>query len=298
MTLQRLKVLSKVLPLVSDSFGWSVAESYRIQKRPLFGQEVRAVVPDAATWARDCRPGREERLVEDLAAVSHEKALLAFAARYGLLGYSRMHGDQMRQRKEHWTGDPVTWALAHARIVRGLLSTIGFIEYVRSGRFRLDDSSAPRVGEVLAAEFKKAGIRGPVKEGDAEESWFDYITPEGGERKVWVQGWERDPIGGAYVLLTELINPIIRGVHYEFVPRGQNAAAQLGTRLRWNALLEVIYWQLAESLGGEFRQCQQCRRVFPASGRRVHCSPSCTNKWKCKEYRDRKKQKKARRRRK
>jgi hypothetical protein len=290
---------AKMLPLVSPYFGWSVAESYRIEDRPLCGREVRVVVPQTGAWTRVCRPGQEDRLVEDLAAVADEKSLLAFSVRYGLLGFDRLHREEMRQRKEHWAGDPVLWALSHARFVSAILSVTEIINDVRSGRVTLNDDTAPKIAEALAAEFRKAGVKGPLKEAAPEEHLFEYALPgDQGIRRVWVGDWERDPFGGAYTLLTELINPNIRGVHYEFIPRGQNAETELGTRLRWNGLLEVVYWQLAERVGGEFRLCPRCARVFPASGRRKYCSTQCMNIVRCRNYRVRKNQRKRAKRRK
>lgn len=291
---QHFNSLPKVLPMVSPSFGWSVAESYRFENQKVLGRKVRVIVPNSWASSHSCRPGLEPRLLNDFAGVVNEKLLVKFVERYGLLGYGRMHRDQMSDRKEK--GDPVSWVLAHARVVRGLLRILEIMDDVRSKRVPLNGSTP--LARTFESVFKEMDIAGPTQDVQPNSVYFNLVSPEG-ERKVWVSDWKSDPIAGVYVLLTELINPQIRGVHYEFLSssRFERTESKLGVRLRWSALIEVIYWLLAERVGGEFRQCSLCARVFPVSDpREKFCSGSCMNKVRCRNYRARKKSKKQKRR--
>ena len=72
---------------------------------------------------------------------------------------------------------------------------------------------------------------------------------------------------------TQLIGPNVAGIH--IVPQVDNETMQIGTTLRFTALIEVIWWhvlKLAES--PKLRVCQECRSVFaPKRTNQVYCPP-------------------------
>jgi hypothetical protein len=285
-----------------SQFGWLVAPGYRIDDRG----KARVIVP---VWDGVSRPGvrahyrptLEPQLIEDFAAVSDVPSLLAFASRYGLLGYRQLHPVRETGEERH-PGDPVEWSLAHARTVAGVLGVIRLIDAVRNGEMRVDDSSRKAVADVFANEFHRAGIEGPNNDPQPGSVTFSYLRPEnaifgsddGLRSIVWIYDWERDPIGGAYSLLAWLINPGIKDVHYELASSASDSRAsvkplqqtELGIGLAFDALLSVIYLRLAELvMSGEFRHCKECGRVFPAKGKQLFCCPACANRFFSRTYR-------------
>jgi hypothetical protein len=241
--------------------------------------------------------------VEDLGAVHDEASLLAFTKRYGLLGYQKA-----RRSGEILNGDPVHWALAHARIIEGGLGILGIISDVRSGRVRLDGRSSLALARAIEAQFKKMGLSGPVEVPLLPKVHLVKVPPEvlpdenNLASGIGFRDWEHDPIGFAYLVLTKLINLQIKGINYQFDSFDHatpETDRQFGLELCWDALVHVVYWKFAERLDGEFRQCQHCGRVFPMrTGREKYCSMACLNVIKCRNYRARKRQKTRKRRRK
>ena len=85
-----------------------------------------------------------------------------------------------------------------------------------------------------------------------------------------------EPEGAKKLLLsaaTQLIQPNVAGIH--IVPQVDNEAMQVGTTLRFTALIEVIWWhvlKLAES--PKLRICRECRSVFaPRRANQFYCPP-------------------------
>jgi uncharacterized C2H2 Zn-finger protein len=290
------KVSHSVSSEISPSFGWVVAGSYVIERVKLHAGEIRVVTPDwGALGGTTCRPGLKPHLLQDFAACSDEQSLLNFIGRHGLLGFRRMYPSDPDGAS--WKGDPVIWALGHAQIVSGVMRVSEMIRDVRAGRVLLNDKSAKRVADSLAAAFRHIGMKGPNPDPQPFSVTFDFLRPQflGDEEcrsTKWVYDWERDPVGGSYVLLAWLINPMIKGIHYGFSEpepgEWLDPSAKLALDLSFDSLIEVIYWRLAGHLGEGFLRCKRCGRVFPAQGRRLYCSDECLNKSKCKKYRDKK----------
>jgi hypothetical protein len=136
-------------------------------------------------WNGDWRPGvrahyrptLEPQLVEHFAAVGDEESLLAFASRYGLLGYRQLHPARETGEEKH-RGEPVAWSLAHARTVAGALGVLQLIDAVRKGQVRVDDNSRKAVAYAFANEFHRAGIEGPHNDPQPGSVSFSYLSPE------------------------------------------------------------------------------------------------------------------------
>jgi hypothetical protein len=288
-------VTNKTMPLLASQ-GLPVAATYRIETRVLDGSEVRVSIADwQAGVGGDCWPVRERSLVESFAQVTDAKdpaaSLLEFNNRYGLLGYHRLHEVEMHHRNETWQGDPVDWALAHAAIAAGTLRVIEVIDEVREDKRKLTARALPFLLRVLVGEFGKMGLRVKLQREPFPLTVLEWRRPETMMsesyslfEKKFSSRWRNDPIGTAYVVLSWVLNQYIRRVRYEFASLdyerrflGMPAEGpRFGLELRWDTLLEVIYWQLAERLGGaSFRVCLGCGLTFPATGKTIFHSTNC-----------------------
>ena len=104
------------------------------------------------------------------------------------------------------------------------------------------------------------------------------VFPAGSDYFSWhyLDDPQLGPEGTRKLLLsaaTQLIGPNVAGIH--IVPQVDDEAMQVGTTLRFTALIEVIWWhvlKLAES--PKLRVCQECRSVFaPKRTNQVYCPP-------------------------
>jgi len=295
-------VTHKTLPMLA-SYGLPVAGEYRIETRKLDGQKVPVVV---AQWkvpaSDDCWPVYEAHLAEDFARITNEVSLQEFNSRYGLLGYHRLNESEMLRRDETWHGDPVPWALAHARVAAGILDVTAIINDVRAAKKKLDRNSLIGLLRALLCEFGKMGLERVFAVGPSRR-WegFTWTTPESFVSRTKFQlqkrfgsNWGSDPIGTAYYVLAWIINQYIRHVRFEFISldyfaRGfgmTESVPRFGPELRWDAMIQVIYWQLAEQVGGAFQRCLRCGLIFPMrSGKDKYCSPRCSDAMRSKKYR-------------
>jgi len=306
-------VTQKTMPLLA-SHGLTVAAAHRIETHTLDHRKVRIAVADWNSGPqRDCWPLHETRLTEDFARITDEASLLDFNGRYGLLGYDWLHrAAEVLGSSEAWRGDPVCWALAHARVAAGIAGVVEIINDVRSGKV---DLAKPSLVRALFSQFKKIGLESIFTAGRPRR-WegFTWARPEAlvnqsesPLRKRFSANWGQDPIGTAYFVLAWVLNQYVQTVRFEFASLdfaarffGMEKAGppRFGPELRWNALLQVIYWQLAEDVGGAFRQCRRCGRVFPMrTGKDEFCDPRCGAASRSKRYRDRKKAKRRSRKR-
>ena len=104
------------------------------------------------------------------------------------------------------------------------------------------------------------------------------VFPAGSDYFSWhyLDDPQLGPEGTRKLLLaaaTQLIGPNVAGIH--IIPQVDDEAMQVGTTLRFTALIEVIWWhvlKLAES--PKLRVCQECRSVFaPKRTNQVYCPP-------------------------
>lgn len=274
--------------------GIPVAGAYRVDKRVLDGSEVEVVIADWQVEGKgDCWPVREENLAEDFAQVTDVESLLEFNSRYGLLGYHRLHEVEMLHRNETWQGDPVLWALAHAAIARGTLRIIEIINEVREDERKLTARALPYLLRTFFSEFEKMRLSVKLQREPFLLTVLEWRRPETMMsesyslfHKKFSSRWGNDPIGTTYVALTWVLNQYIRRVRFEFRSFdferrffGMPAdGPRFGLEVRWDTLLEVIYWQLGERVGGaSFRVCRGCGLTFPASGKKIHHSKKCAD---------------------
>ncbi|MGB2645890.1 MAG: hypothetical protein WBF09_08900 [Candidatus Acidiferrum sp.] len=300
-------VTRKTLPLLANYDVW-VAGAHQIEVRQLEGRNVRVVIAD---WKHDrranCWPASERSLSKEFSQVTDERSLLEFSNRYGLLGFHKLHKAEMLGRDETWEGDPCDWALAHARIASGIYGAIDLFNDVRNRKLKLDDRTTASLLRTLFREFEKMGLSANRPRKTRVLPFFEWRHPE---MKVsenspplrwgFISRWSKDPIGTAYRVLSWVLNHYIRRIHFEFESSDYaqrvfgmpSEGPRFGLELRWDALIEVIYWQLGERIGGSFRACRRCGRTFPMpTGKTLYCSRECGDALRSQRYRDNKKKK-------
>jgi hypothetical protein len=303
---KRDKSVTQQIPPLLASHSLAVADAYRIEERALNGQSLEVVVEKWTTRGQDCWPLREPLLVEDFAGVTGETSLRQFNEKYGLLGYHVLHAGDMG--RENWRGDPVRWAVAHARIAASILGVVEIISDVRLGHRRRSTESLVR---SLLQEFREMKLKVIATREPSLLCELRWKTPEAlisnrdGLRLPFSSRWGNDPIGTAYRVVSWVLNNYVKTIRLGFASVGYaerffrltKAPARFGPELNWSSLLEVIYWRLAECVGGAFRQCPRCGSVFPTkasgSGRPSEfCSTRCGNAERQQRRRDRRKNRK------
>lgn len=300
--LYRDKKVTRGVTTPLASYGLPVAGRHHVEERTLNGSSIRVVVPDWTAGEDYCWPVHEPHVVEDFARVRDEQSLLRFNDYYGLLGYKDICQAETLHGEKDFGGDPVDWALGHARVAAGVLGTISIIADVRGGRVKLQ--ALPALHRALGRQFEEIGLRDVFAEQPRRWIGFAWSRPEalltGSKQEIeqrFFPRWEDDPIGTAYRVLAWILNSQIAQIHFEFISYGHHAPfhgatepePRFGLELRWKALLQVIYWKLAEHVGGAFRQCPKCGLVFPMrTPKDRFCSRRCLDAFKSKEWRDRK----------
>jgi hypothetical protein len=290
-------VSGRVLPEIIE-FSQSVEPTYEVSLEVFEEVGVRVIKSPAPENEIDVsarkiyRESSGDGLVADFSKVRNEGDLKKFCELYGEVGY-RTQRDAMPVG-----GDPVNWCLKHARIVEGLLNVMAIVQSIRGGHYQLDDVSAPQIAGLLKRAFNSFGIQGPHRVRDftgAPSEWnmsfFEYNNPsaftEGAE--TWsapVKNWAEDPLNGALIITGYLVDPMISGIYPQFLKGwARRGGSPLGLQLVCPSLIGAIYWKLVESMAGTYRTCEDCHRMFPATGKKQFCSPSCMNKAKCRRYR-------------
>jgi hypothetical protein len=299
-------VTHKPMPLLT-SFGVPVAGAHRIETQLLDSRKIRVIVADwRAPKPVTYWPVLDPDLASAFSQVTDERSLQEFNGRYGLLGYDRQRPAAILHRKDAWGGDPVPWALAHAGVTSGILGAVDVINDVRSHKVELNDRTISALLRALLNQFGKMGLE-PIFEDDPRRfAGFRWKPPEALVdsrgfilRKKFSSFWANDPIGTAYYVLSWILNQYIRDVRFEFVSLDyekrffgmpESGPPRFGLQIRWDTLLQVIYWKLAESVGGAFRQCPRCRRIFPMdTGKDLYCKKRCGDAARSKKYRERRK---------
>jgi hypothetical protein len=295
-----VSVTHRTVPLLVPQ-GISVAGAYRIERRVLDGRDVNVMTADwQAEVPGTCWPVRERSLADDFAQVTNDQLLREFNSRYGLLGYAQLHEAEMLHRKETWQGDPVPWALAHAATVAGILGAVEIINEVREGKRKLTARAVPFLLRTLFGEFEKMGLRVKLERRPFPLTILEWSRPEmmmsqscSPLRKKFSSRWGNDPIGTAYVALTWVLNQYVRRARFEFTSLDYERRffgmpadePRFGLELRWDTLLEVIYWQVAERVGGAFRVCPECGLTFPVKGKQLYHSKRCAGAARIRRYR-------------
>ena len=230
---------------------WFVFEGYTVRD---------GVLVSEGKIARLSAPAVESSLPSELAKLSVLKvrsekftdALVAFATRCG--------------------GDPVYWVKAHARTVADALEVIDRLGDVESAR-RPEERRRARKNLRSCLEQRCLDPRRPRPIAVA-------IADQVRHKLFFTAALLLDPVCAAHHYLRSLINPNIREVALQLyeAPQGKSQ-----TFFRFRAMIEVVYWHLANALErGEVRRCAECRRPFIATDRRQRfCPPPGAGRSRC-----------------
>ncbi len=242
--------------------------------------------PVAALYVAMAHP----ELPAELARVHSADDAVAFAGRYGLLGFREQildMGDVMpaaqltvarqfnRQRRKQGEGDPIEWVLAHAAAVRLVLAL--------AHGLKLND--ARQLSRTLA----------PYR---AQHQGVAVITVREARPAEPVPSLIDFPINVdeapalARRIVAELVNANLRA-------RRRIARETLRPYFGLYALIDCVYWLLADEVsGGRLRQCPTCEGIFTATDDRMkYCPPArglegpsrCMNRAKVRRWREEKK---------
>ena len=184
--------------------------------------------------------------------------LIAFASRWGLLGYQEVKARVVAgPEKGNSESDPIAWVRAHAN---GVATCVRLIEYLRDENHRGLASylrSLPNeVGEQGTTFFVHSGY-GPFSDAVRHSVPTDDTAE-----------------GKARLLLELIINQNLSGVHPQLFSVDPDGA--LGLFQDYAALLDVIYWQLAQLIvsGERLSRCAYCGNYFLRThGKQHYCPP-------------------------
>jgi hypothetical protein len=187
-----------------------------------------------------------------------------FVNRFGLLGQTVLAGKSRRVRGQQRMGDNLVWAMAHARNVDRILR-------LHKGRFSdldgLLESLAyrrVRTREIGQKEWLQNLHPMTIQVPILEEPWQVGI----GRENLFPEGAASSPLSVQRLVIAQLLNPNIAGVNRRYdTTRGEPV-------FHCRALIEVIYWQLADRLGVcKVRRCECGALFFAADARQKFCPP-------------------------
>lgn len=181
-----------------------------------------------------------------------ERRLLAFARRWGLLGYPPQLGQ----------GDPLPWIWAHARGIRMVLELQFYLQegdFCGLGQF-LDSYPRPDAGPLAPEETILLSTGGPS--GIVEQRVFWVVTT---------------PSHTAREVIAAIINPNLRELEYQVGSTTEGEG--LHRVLDFLSLMFAAYWHLAEVVTGSraLVRCQECRALFAQTDKRQRFCPPPPN---------------------
>lgn len=244
---------------------------------PYRGEGVRAVKVEAeviaptGTRSEQYAPVEESGLLNALLDVAQGKLRpVEFANRFGLLGYNYLVPDQNKCKG----GDPLNWFIAQAHTIYTAAELIA----------RMQEAQESAGGRLFLTNFLRDEIT------DGPYAFGGHIV------RIARLGYH-SPILVANGYLRTLLNANLGDTGR----RIQSTASGFRTIFTFRALVQVIYWQLADQLGkSSIRRCIECGRIFthsnirsrfcpPANGRQI--SP-CKSRWNVRAFRKKQRRKK------
>ena len=215
------------------------------------------------------RPGDKKALLQAFLKVAQGRLTPErFTKVFGLLGYNHLVPD-----KNKCQGDPLPWVKAHARTV-SVVATLASLAR--------DVKRRPENRSRLATYLVKIS-RGPYALGGQVRNVDFGIT----QKPV-------SPVFPALGIIRYLANENLGITGY----RLRLAADGLKPFFSFQALIQVIYWQLVDGLGSSsICRCRECGRVFVAKNPRTQfCLPQkgqqinpCKSRWNTRNTRRRQK---------
>ena len=258
-----------------STLSWPRWSAYRLHAHRWVYADGERCEPYEVTGADD--------LVAHLAAAAGQQGdrledriprLLKFYEAFGLLGETTLFGARgviFSRRHEVRAGDSVAWALRHARNIRLILS--------------LDRERGVALDRLMAALAEGRGERplrglGRSEDATAVRHQPSLQIPTCIDRRQSVlkinlgEEYERTRASGpglrllALRVIGELLNPNLASVPRTFDPDTGEA------RFRFTALIQAVYWQLADRLGHhKVRRCPCGGLFFQSDPRQRYCPP-------------------------
>ena len=262
--------------------SWEVREHYAIEDGVLVGSgEVQSLYFPVSKpeILQDF-----QRLRARLDGTDAEKAILAFARRWGSLGYSELQAETTDKPASGEyglfppTNDPIDWFMVHSRSVRLAAALLGLAR----GDFRDRPTTQHYVPNPLVFAARERLLE------------WDYIgnpllTPSGTGNTL-------------LSIVDQMVRRNVSGIHIEPTPRFESN--KLEAVLEFTALIEVIWWHVLK-LGESpiLKACPGCDSIFPATRtNQVYCPiPSyssgtvspCSARLRMRAYRETKRTKEA-----
>ena len=200
--------------------------------------------------------------------------LQQFVEDFGLLTGQPHRVDRPAGGFELRDGDPISWSLSHSAQVNEVFGLI------RGRREGLDHRL-----QVLQDRQREAAIMIPTPTaGGYTNLSFDIAEAL----------TTQSPLAVARLIVAEMLAPNLAGVVRVF------DAETATPRFHFRALIDVIYWLLADRLEGRWsiRQCACGALFFARDPRQRHCPPrpgqresACTKRFRMRQYRKGKKEK-------
>jgi hypothetical protein len=186
----QLSVTSSVAASRPETLLWPVESHYEIRVI----NRLPVILPAKdSKFERTYDPMLEARLCEQFSSVYDQRTLLKFVSYYGLLGVSHLV-----QPEKRVGGDPVPWALAHARRVRAAFRIVSLLKEAPASRIKKLPASLP--GILKDTDIDLVDMR----------TWFGTMAGGGHRqvRKLWsTSSWPSDPLGTAWEIVRRFINP-------------------------------------------------------------------------------------------
>jgi len=230
---------------------WPVEHRYAIVVKKVARREIVVICPSDLKKPRFIEPDSFPRIAWEFAEVRSPTQLLTFAHKFGLLGFARLF-----PLAPKYDGDPVEWSLGHARRVAVAFEIVSLIK-----------RGASQVQKELPGVLRSIGFDLTGNETNVEQFQKRLFKPN----SLFDAGWPGDPLHVAWRVLSHLINDQIRGLKVEV------SEEKFRPVFAVDALLQVVYWQLAGELEGlSLRLCIVCKIFFRA--KRIdarHCSDKC-----------------------
>jgi hypothetical protein len=227
--------------------------------------EDNVVVPTGkrAEWYE---PTEQEGLLEALFDVAQgRRKPTSFADQFGLLGYNYIVPEENQCKG----GDPLRWFVAEAHTVYVIAILIGLVE-------RAKESYGGR--RELATYLGKEIPHGPYAFG-------------GHVVQCWCRGAGGNPVLRAKGILQQFLNVNLGDTARRLQRVTRNDFRSVFT---FRALVQVIYWKLADQVGGSsICRCRECGRIFISQDSRLRfCAAEvgktispCKSRWNVRAHR-------------
>lgn len=208
-------------------------------------------------------PGGREELPNEIAKLERndQVATLAFAHRYGLLGYSELSESKVQQPY----GDPLDWIWLHAETLALCLSLKEMLDgrATNSLNRRLLDFPQGKADSSYPAPCVTFASRETLQQ-------RTFFVPSGPSRAAVLQSLAANILGAIVNANIERLHPVLTW---------STKRQMFRQHFRFTALIEVAYWHIANVLqGGKVVRCAGagCRGIFIQTDRRQRFCPTGT----------------------